>query len=104
MTATTFTPLANSPIPSSITTASTTPSIYTLVIDDNVITGRILAKILEKEFGHKVVCLKSGEEALEHLSQQVVDICFLDIDMPGLNGIETAVAIRRQQIPGNGSK
>ncbi|CAG8545067.1 7435_t:CDS:1 [Ambispora gerdemannii] len=86
-------------LPPSPTTTSPSPSSLTvnaLVIDDNIITGKILSKILEKEFGHHVTCLESGEAALEALSQELFDICFLDIDMPGINGMETALAIRRQ--------
>ncbi|KAG9290101.1 hypothetical protein G9A89_010407 [Geosiphon pyriformis] len=81
-------------------TVTTTPSINTLVIDDNIITGKILSKILEKEFGHHVTCLESGEAALEALSQEVFDICFLDIDMPGINGVETTLAIRQMATNG----
>ncbi|CAG8493235.1 8000_t:CDS:1 [Ambispora leptoticha] len=86
-------------LPPSPTTTSPSPSSLTvnaLVIDDNIITGKILSKILEKEFGHHVTCLESGEAALEALSKDLFDICFLDIDMPGINGMETTLAIRRQ--------
>ncbi|RIA99524.1 CheY-like superfamily [Glomus cerebriforme] len=70
----------------------------TLVVDDNVITGKILAKILEKEFNHKVTCVMSGSDALEKLSNENFDIIFMDIDMPKQTGVETCVKIRNTTV------
>jgi len=70
----------------------------TLVVDDNIITGKILAKILEKEFNHEVTCVMSGNEALEKLSNENFDIIFMDIDMPKQNGVEICVKIRTTAI------
>jgi CheY-like chemotaxis protein len=72
--------------------------IKTLVVDDNIITGKILAKILEKEFNHKVTCVISGNEALELLSNENFDIIFMDIDMPKQNGVETCIKIRNTSV------
>ncbi|MBT8313030.1 MAG: response regulator, partial [Maribacter sp.] len=38
---------------------------------------------------YEVVTCKSGQEALEEIQQQAVDIIFLDENMPGLSGLET---------------
>lgn len=67
--------------------------IKTLIVDDNVITARLLSKILSKEFGHNTTCTISGKEALLKLSRETFDIIFMDIDMPELSGIETTLAI-----------
>ncbi|CAB4377698.1 uncharacterized protein OCT59_003873 [Rhizophagus irregularis] len=82
--------------PTSFSLSSTI--IKTLVVDDNIITGKILAKILEKEFNHKVKCVVSGNEALELLSNEMFDIVFMDIDMPKQNGVETCIKIRNTSI------
>lgn len=82
--------------PTSFSLSSTI--IKTLVVDDNIITGKILAKILEKEFNHKVTCVISGNEALELLSNEIFDIIFMDIDMPKQNGVETCIKIRNTSI------
>ncbi|KAI8081593.1 CheY-like superfamily [Halteromyces radiatus] len=37
----------------------------------------------------------SGEDAIEKLRQQFYDMILMDIDMPGLNGIDAASWIRR---------
>jgi CheY-like chemotaxis protein len=38
---------------------------------------------------------ESGEEAIEKLKQKDYALIFMDIGLPGMTGIETAVAIRR---------
>ncbi|CAG8602448.1 38202_t:CDS:2 [Gigaspora margarita] len=69
-------------------------TIKSLVVDDNLITGKILSKILTKEFNHEVTCVSSGNEALNILSQTIYDLVFMDIDMPELSGVETSMKIR----------
>ncbi|CAG8530972.1 7505_t:CDS:2 [Cetraspora pellucida] len=81
------------------TISETTPSkipttIKSLVVDDNLITGKILSKILTKEFNHQVTFVPSGNEALNKLSQNIYDLVFMDIDMPELSGVETSIRIR----------
>ncbi|CAG8736568.1 6219_t:CDS:2, partial [Dentiscutata erythropus] len=76
-------------------TPSKIPTIIkSLVVDDNLITGKILSKILSKEFNHQVTCVTSGNEALNLLSKNIYDLIFMDIDMPELSGIETSMKIR----------
>lgn len=38
----------------------------------------------------------SGEELLEKLSQQTADVILMDINMPGINGIETSKIIKKK--------
>ncbi|RIA99990.1 kinase-like domain-containing protein, partial [Gigaspora rosea] len=45
-------------------------------VDDNLITGKILSKILTKEFKHQVKFISSGSEALNLLSQDIYDLEF----------------------------
>lgn len=65
----------------------------TLIVDDNIITAKLLSKILSKEFGHNTTWITSGREALLKLSIEKFDMIFMDIDMPVLSGIETTIAI-----------
>lgn len=48
---------------------------------------------LEKK-GYKVITAKSGNEALEELETNIVDIVFLDENMPGISGLETISLIK----------
>ena len=43
--------------------------------------------------------VSSGEEALDMLERQHLDIVLLDLRMPGMNGIDTLLAIKRKTIP-----
>ena len=79
-------------------TPSKIPIIKSLVVDDNLITSKILSKILTKEFKHQVKFISSGSEALNLLSQDIYDLVFLDIDMPELSGVKTCIEIRNSTI------
>jgi len=46
------------------------------------------------EKGYKVITSNSGGEAIELLKNNIVDIIFLDEQMPGLSGIETLIQIK----------
>jgi DNA-binding response OmpR family regulator len=48
-----------------------------------------------EEKGYKVVKVKSGDEALEELNRQTVDVVLLDENMPGLSGLDTLLKIKK---------
>ena len=64
-----------------------------LVVDDDVMSLRMTELIL-KEKGHQVFTASSGERCLEILHQGGIDLVLLDIEMPGISGIETLERIR----------
>lgn len=49
-----------------------------------------------EEKGYKVFTTNSGDEALEYLDYQQIDIVFLDEQMPGLSGIETLSKVKEK--------
>lgn len=49
--------------------------------------------------GYKVVTAKSGDEALDELEKQNIDIVFLDENMPGISGLETISLIKSKFPP-----
>ncbi|KAF9970036.1 sensitivity to red-light reduced protein [Modicella reniformis] len=72
--------------------------IKVMIVDDNDINLSILSKMLEHHFAETVeisAVLTSGTDALERLSKEEVDLILMDIDMPGLTGVETTAAIRQ---------
>lgn len=75
---------------------------HALLVDDSRSARFALGKLLEKN-DIQVDMAESGEEALNYLNQQLPDVVFMDHMMPGMNGLETAQAIRSnpatQQIP-----
>src|SRR5437763_187920 len=66
-----------------------------LVVDDNEMNRDILRRRLLKQ-GHTVVESSGGREALDLINTQKFDLVLLDIEMPGMNGIEVLRQIRRQ--------
>lgn len=58
-----------------------------LVVDDDVMNLKRTKLILEKHYD--LILAKSGEEALDKLKGESIDLVLLDIAMPGMNGIET---------------
>ncbi len=64
-----------------------------LVVDDEAVT-REVARIMIGKAGHRALTAASGEAALALLARQRVDVVLLDMHMTGIDGIETAQAIR----------
>ncbi len=64
-----------------------------LVVDDSVINLKVVEGVLKKEY--ELFLVGSGEEALECLRKQSVDLVLLDLHMPKMNGFETIERIRQ---------
>lgn len=64
-----------------------------LVVDDDVLNNQVVARRLTQE-GFSVATAQSGLEALHTLDRQVFDLVLLDLEMPGMDGIETLKRIR----------
>ncbi|MFC5510635.1 PAS domain-containing protein [Massilia jejuensis] len=71
-----------------------TEGIRILVVDDNVDAALTLSMILEAG-GHVTRVVHDGIAALAAAPEFLPQLAFLDIGMPGLNGYETASAMRR---------
>jgi two-component system KDP operon response regulator KdpE len=69
------------------------PAIRILVVDDESAIRRALRPPLI-ELGFQVTDCSRGEEALQMLRGAVFDVVLLDINMPGIGGIETLRRIR----------
>lgn len=67
--------------------------IETLVVDDESSLRRVLVTSLSAS-GFRVREAGNGEEALAALKQSTPDLILLDVNMPGLNGLETCKRIR----------
>jgi DNA-binding NarL/FixJ family response regulator len=76
-----------------------TTDIRIALADDHTIFRKGLAELINSMQGMKIVLdVDNGRELLEKLktTDPKPDVCILDINMPELNGYETASAIREQ--------
>ena len=64
-----------------------------LIVDDEPMIRELLEAMLELE-GMDVKSASNGEEALKELSTSFYDMCFLDLILPGISGLETMGKIR----------
>src|ERR671922_2279585 len=64
-----------------------------LIVDDEEVLRDVLEVVLRKE-GFDAVLAATGEEALNVLDTEEVDLVILDIMLPGISGIDTLRAIR----------
>jgi CheY-like chemotaxis protein len=63
--------------------------------DDDEAHRQVVAHALAKRVGHTVIeSVGDGERALEAAMARTPDLAILDLDMPGLNGLELAIALR----------
>lgn len=63
-----------------------------IIILDNhkLIISEIRRQVLSVLPDAKCVCFTKQREAIEHVKENHVDVALLDVDMPGLNGIQVA--------------
>jgi DNA-binding NtrC family response regulator len=66
---------------------------WVLVVDDDVGMVDTLADILSAN-GHKVGLAYSGPSALDMIRSTPFDVALMDIQMPGLNGVEVLKLMR----------
>jgi two-component system response regulator NreC len=75
----------------------TDPPLKILVVDDHDVMRRGTRALIERERGWTVCGLAStGEEAVALASEFRPDVVVMDLGMPGLNGLEAAIMIKRK--------
>ena len=67
-----------------------------LVAEDNVVNQRLAAHLLESR-GHHVTIANNGREALELIEKQPFDLVLADVQMPEMDGLQLAGAIREKE-------
>lgn len=69
-----------------------------LIADDEPIERIVAAKTLQRNFGEQleIVVAENGREAVALFFEKECQIALLDIEMPGMNGLEAAEEIRKQ--------
>ncbi|KAG6493655.1 hypothetical protein ZIOFF_048648 [Zingiber officinale] len=68
-----------------------------LVVDDNLVNQKVAAGTLKK-FGAIVTCADSGKEAIRRLQPpHNFDACFMDVQMPEMDGFEATQKVREME-------
>lgn len=72
-----------------------------LVVDDSAMDRRLAGQLLQKSragesTGHTVAVAGDGQEALEALARERIDLVVADLQMPHMNGLELVEAVRNQ--------
>lgn len=67
-----------------------------LVVDDDQDNAASLGELFELE-GHRVRVVHSGEEAINAYMVRSFDVAFMDVMMPGKNGVESFLEIRKMK-------
>jgi len=74
--------------------------IRVMLVDDHVLMREGIRQLLEFDGSIEVIAEASnGEECFEKLKKSLPDIVLLDINMPGMNGIEVLNSIRKMKLP-----
>lgn len=70
-----------------------------LIADDEGFEREILAEIIDKQFAHEaqIRMAENGRQALDIAALWAADIVLMDIEMPGINGIDAAKQIVAQR-------
>jgi CheY-like chemotaxis protein len=67
-----------------------------LVVDDEKIVRDFLVKFLNLK-GMQAVSVASGAEALQEIKQRHYTVIFIEIKMPGMDGLETLAALKKAE-------
>ncbi len=79
---------------------SSSRQLKVLVAEDNVINQKV-AMINLRQLGHNVEIANNGKMAFEMFKSSSYDIVLMDIQMPVMDGIEAAIAIRNHEEENN---
>jgi two-component system sensor histidine kinase BarA len=85
-----------------LSTASSSRGLRVLAVDDNPANLKLLCALLE-DLNVEPVPASDGYQAIRLCKDSGFDLIFMDIQMPGLNGLETTQAIRLHEKESGGT-
>lgn len=74
-----------------------TAKVRVLVVDDSAVVRKVIGEVLNSNAATELAgTASSGEIALAKLEQLKPDVVTLDVEMPGMGGLETLRQIRKR--------
>jgi signal transduction histidine kinase/DNA-binding NarL/FixJ family response regulator len=67
-----------------------------LLVEDHPVNQEVAIRLLEA-WGHAVITAESGSAALAALADRHFDLVLMDVQMPGMDGLQATVEIRRRE-------
>jgi two-component system, NtrC family, nitrogen regulation response regulator GlnG len=65
-----------------------------LIVDDEPQVADVLSRSLTRQ-GHRTSVVHTGQEAIDRIRHTAPDAMFLDVSMPGMNGLDVMAEVKR---------
>ncbi len=93
-------PLAGAPSRGAAIGLAEAQPLQILLAEDNPVNQKVAVRLLQKD-GHRVTVVGNGREALAALDRQAFELVLMDVEMPEMDGLKAAAAIRaRERVTG----
>jgi signal transduction histidine kinase/DNA-binding response OmpR family regulator len=91
-------PAGKNPVAVGVTSPASL-SLNILLAEDNLVNQRVAMTMLGK-MGHRITLATNGLEAVEQWRQNDFDLILMDVQMPGMTGLQATTQIRQEETQG----